>query len=44
MKKAYFQPETQVFSIANQSSLLAGSPTGSTTMGIDPSKETGDVW
>ena len=43
MTKKYQQPEIQVISIAIQSSLLAGSPIG-TTMGIDPSKETGDVW
>ena len=43
MKKIYFQPQTQVSSIAIQSPLLVGSPTG-TTMGIDPTKETGDVW
>ena len=44
MKRIYFQPQTQVTSIAIQSAILAGSPTGSTTMGIDPSKETGTVW
>ena len=44
MAKKYQQPQIQVISIAIQSSLLAGSPTGSTTMGIDQTKETSTVW
>lgn len=42
MKKNYFQPQTQVTSIATQSVILAGS--AGNTMGIDPDKETGIVW
>lgn len=42
MKRIYFQPQTQVTSIALQSVILAGS--AGNTLGIDPSKETSTVF